>query len=51
MKRDEWDQDELVYWLMEIERRQKLLAIMLTVFALLWAFSKLFPIVVVPFFN
>ena len=45
MSKDEWDQDEIVAWLMEIDRKLKLLAIMITVFVLLWAFQKLFPIV------
>jgi len=43
MKRDEWSDDEIIYWLMEIDRRQKLIAVMIAVFGLLWAITKLFP--------
>ena len=43
VKRDDSTHDEIITRLTEIERRQNLLATMITVFALLWAFSKLFP--------
>ena len=45
MKRDEWTDDEIIHWLMEIDRKLKLLAIMITIFAMCWAFASLFPIV------
>jgi len=48
MKRDDSADDDIITRLMEIERRQKLLAFMITIFAMCWAFSKLFPIIAAP---
>ena len=45
MSNEQWDQDEIVYWLMEIDRKLKLLAVMITTFAIIWGFSKLFPFI------
>jgi len=49
MDEKETDYDVIIHMLMEIERRQKLTAIMIAVFGLIWAFSKLFPIVIAGF--
>ena len=43
MDEKETDHDVVIHMLMEIERRQKLTAIMVAVFGLCWAFSKIFP--------
>jgi len=39
------DHDEMIYWLMEIDRKQKLIAIMVALFGTLWGFSKFVPVV------
>jgi len=41
----ETDFDLLFHMLMEIERKQKLTAIMIAVFGVCWGFSKVFPVV------
>lgn len=49
MDKNEADEDVVIHMLMEIERRQKLTAVMIAAFGLIWAFSKLFPILYASF--
>ena len=45
------DHQEIIERLVEVDRKLKLLAVMLTVFVIIWAFQKTFPIIAAPYFS
>ncbi len=51
MDEKDTDPDEMMCRLKEIERRQKLIAIMVALFGALWGVSKIFPFLVGPFIG